>query len=474
MAQRGRPRKNNKITNALESAAAVKNGLSNVLGLGYGVGGGNPFVPEISQTNTIFINLRWYLISNMRQVLSQAYVELGLIKTVVDVPVDDGFRNGVRIKSKQLAEEEIQKLQIAIEKDNDIGIYAQAQKWNRLFGGAGVITLTGENWEEPLDIENIQPNDIIGFRAVDMWELYGDRQNLENGEGNLEDIHSEFYSYYGKKIHKSRVHILKGLEAPSFIRPRLRGWGFSVLESILRPVNQYLKTEDLIFEVLDEFKIDYYKFKGLVNTLMSPQGEQLVQQRIKCTNAGKNFNNAVVLDSEDDWQQKELSFTGIAETLTSIRMGVACALRMPLTKIFGISASGFSSGQDDIENYNSMVEGEVRAKSRPGIVNMVKIRSQQLFGFIPDDISIDFEPLRILSAEQQENVKTQQFSRLMQAVSAGHMTEKEFKDACNKEELLCIQIDTSVEKLEPEPSDENIEAKKAPEGTINKTPQAKN
>ena len=30
-------------------------------------------------------------------------------------------------------------------------------------------------------------------------------------------------------------------------------------------------------------------------------------------------------------------------------------LKMPITKLFGISAAGFSSGEDDIENYNSMI-----------------------------------------------------------------------------------------------------------------------
>jgi uncharacterized protein len=432
-------------------------GLNNLNGLGpYGLetlqNG-----PAISDINTVFGNLRWYLISNLRQVLSQMYVEYGVIKTIVDVPVDDAFRKGIKVISKQLSEQQVQELHVAIDQDNDIGVYAQATKWNRLFGGAGVITLTGQDWEIPLDINAIEKDALIGFRAADMWELYGDRQNLENGEGNLEDVHSEFYSYYGRKIHKSRIHMMKGLEAPSFVRPRLRGWGFSIVETLLRSINQYLKTSDLTFEVLDEFKVDYYKFKGLVNTLLSPNGFQTVQQRIRNTNAQKNFNNAVVMDSEDDFQQKQISFQGIAETMTQIRMQVACDLRMPMTKIFGISSAGFSSGEDDIENYNAMVEGEVRAKAKRGLINMIEIRCKQLFDFVPDDITIEFESLRILSSEQEENVKNQKFSRLLQTVNAGLMSVKEFKDACNKENLLGIQIDTTMEKLELQEADQQGE-----------------
>ena len=49
---------------------------------------------------------------------------------------------------------------------------------------------------------------------------------------------------------------MKGLTAPSFLRPRLRGWGFSVVEKLVRSINQYIKATDLGFEVLDEFKLD--------------------------------------------------------------------------------------------------------------------------------------------------------------------------------------------------------------------------
>jgi len=50
---------------------------------------GTLFGKQISQATTVFENLRYYLVSNFRQILSQAYVEIGLIQTIVDIPVDD-------------------------------------------------------------------------------------------------------------------------------------------------------------------------------------------------------------------------------------------------------------------------------------------------------------------------------------------------------------------------------------------------
>lgn len=411
-----------------------------------------PGSAPVEQINTVFQSLRWYLVSNFRQVLNQLYVEIGLVQTIVDVPVDDGFRGGVQIKSKQLDEDQINEIQISLDRDDDLNTAAQAQKWNRLFGGAGVLILTDQDPEEPLDVASIHQDTPLEFRAVDMWELFWDKQNTEGYDPAIQTQDFEYYNYYGEQIHKSRVMRLKGFSSPSFIRPRLRGWGFSVVEPLVRSLNQYLKATDLGFEVLDEFKVDVYKIKNLVNTLMSPIGKQKIQERIQQANYQKNYQNAVVMDSEDDWDHKQLSFAGLAETMTGIRMQVAADMRMPITKLFGTSVSGGlgNTDQNDMENYNSMVEAQVRNKSKYDILRMIEIKCQKLFGFIPDDLSIEFKPLRVLSAEQEENVKTQKFNRIAAARATGEISTYEYREACNKGNLFDITLDNAGDLLNPE------------------------
>jgi phage-related protein (TIGR01555 family) len=402
---------------------------------------GSPYSEQISQVTTVFKNLRWYLVSNFRQPLSEAYVELGLVQAIVDIPVDDALRGGVEIKSQQMSEEEIEKLQVSLDRDDDLQTIAQAAKWNRLFGGSGVIVLTDQDPEEPLDLNAITAESPLSLRAADLWELTWTLQNADVYDPSVQVETPEFYDYYGVKVHKSRVMAMKGLTAPSFIRPRLRGWGFSVVEILIRSINQYLKATDLTFEVLDEFKVDVYKMKNLINTLMSPTGKQAVNQRIQQANYLKNYQHAIVMDSEDDFDHKNLSFAGLAEVMTGIRMQVASDMRMPLTKLFGISSAGFNSGEDDLEVYNSMVESQVRSKIKYDILRVCELKCQKLFGYIPDDLSVQFKPLRVLSAEQEENVKTQKFNRVFQARQAGLISGEQFVDACNRDELLGITLD---------------------------------
>lgn len=441
------------VKNKKQSLPTVQNDIGEAFGFSGIPGmGGFPGSEQISNPTTIFKNLRWYFISNFRQVLCEAYVELGLLQTIVDLPVEDALRGGVEIKSKELDEDEIKELQISLERDNDLNIVGQAAKWTRLFGGAGVIIMTDQDPSEPLDVDSITKDTPLEFRAVDMWELFWDKQNEEGYDPSIQSEQFDHYNYYGEQLHKSRVMRMKGLEAPSFLRPRLRGWGFSVVEKLVRSINQYLKATDLSFEVLDEFKLDVYKIKNLVNTLLSPNGDQKIKRRVQMANWQKNYQNAIVMDSEDDFDHKQLSFAGLGDAMSAIRMQVASDMRMPQSKLFGQSVSGGlgNSDQNDMENYNSMVESEVRSKIKYDILRVCEIKCQKLFGFIPDDLEIEFAPLRVLSAEQEENVKTQKFARLMQARTAGEITTFEFRESCNKSHLLDISLDNSGDELNPD------------------------
>jgi phage-related protein (TIGR01555 family) len=434
----------------------VSNGLAEALlgapGLGFsntptGVGGGSV---QLSQTNTLWRNLRWYLISNIRQLLTQAYVEIGIIKALCDIPVLDAFRGGIVINSGQLSEDQIRQLQVKMEEEQDLAQLAQSKIWGRLFGGGALITATDQDPAEPLNIEEIDKNSPLKFIDADLWELYSNNQTLQSTERpiQLTKVTPVHYQYYDQRVHQSRLMLTKGSKAPSLIRARLLGWGLSEVEVLIRSINQFLKASDLTFEVLDEFKLDVFGIKNLTNTLLSPGGDATIRRRVAIANAQKNYNNALVMDSEDTYDHKQLSFTGISETMIGIRMAVASDVRMPLTKLFGISAAGFSSGEDDIENYNAMVESTIRTPAKYQIVKMVKLRCQQLFGFVPDDIMIDFKPLRMLSMEQEENVKTQKFNRVLQATQANKMTDKEFREACNKSNLVEIQLNMSQDVID--------------------------
>lgn len=442
---------------AKESAQRIENGLADIFpGQGVpGIGGPGSLSPQNfgygtrdqeSSPATMFQSMRNVLISNYRQLLSQAYAEIGLIGTFIDVPVDDALRGGVDIKSAELDEDDIELLRVSLERDGDLTAMGYGAKWARLFGGGGVIIMDDRDLSEALDIDNVAEGSDITFRPFDLWELSPISVAQEDGDATDHNRLAGYYepskwTYYGKSVHSSRVLRMRGKEPPSYLRNMLRGWGLSSVEALVRSINQYLKSTDLAFDVMDEFKLDIFSFKGLVNTLLSPGGDQAIRQRVAIASSQKNYNNAIVLDADDKYDSKQLSFTGISEAMTAVRMQVASDVRMPITKLFGISATGFNSGQDDIEVYNSMVESQIRTPLKHALLIMIEIKCQVLFGFIPEDLSIEFKSLRVLSDVDTESVKTQKFNRVIQAKSAGEITDLEFRNAVNKGKLFDITLD---------------------------------
>jgi phage-related protein (TIGR01555 family) len=223
----------------------------------------------------------------------------------------------------------------------------------------------------------------------------------------------------------------------------------SEMERLIRSINSYLKNQDVVFELLDEAKIDVYKMNGFNNALLNADGTRMIAQRVQGANQVKNFQHALVMDKDDEYEQKQIAFSGLGDILTQIRQGVAADVKMPMTKLFGTSAAGFSSGEDDIENYNSMIKNQVQAKTKHLIVQMLQICSQIKFGFMPDDLKIEWKSLRILGADEEEKVKDSQFNRVMSAYQSGLIPAEEAKKSINKGSLLPVEIDVDIPASEP-------------------------
>ena len=434
-----KPAKKNKIVSVKDRS--VQNSNSMLAGI-FDNGDASSYSPlsmsfglgAVNQYNPLTLN---------RVLLSYAYMTIGVIQTFIDQPVEDAFRGGVEIETDELDEEDLDKLQDVLEECDDYKEVKDSMKWAKLFGGAGLIVNTDQDPKEELDFDAIDENSPLSFIAADRWEL---TLNFL-----LEDRVPCPYNYYGQQIHKSRVMKVNGKEAPSFIRRRLQGWGMSELERTIRDINSYNKNQDVIYELLDEAKTDVWKLQALNSQLLSGAAQQQLSKRLNLATNLKNFHNALIMDKDDDYEQKQISFGGLAEMQNQNRIGMAASVRMPMTKLFGQSASGFSSGEDDIENYNALIESEVRAKALKVISPVIKLRCQQLFGFIPEHMEIRFNPLRVLSAEQEENVKDKKFQRGSALYSQGMLNGKEYADYLKKENVQIMNTEVGDGIRDPEP-----------------------
>jgi phage-related protein (TIGR01555 family) len=434
----------------------------------------------LSSYGTVAYSNNYSLMTLNRIILTYLYTGNGIFQTAIQLPIQDALSKRVEIESSEMSAEDIEDLLDWMEQpfNNSTDSFTpwtvleNTYTWVRLYGGGGVLINDGKDPETPFDPSNL---------ALGPLELYDiDRWQMDYGSyfHNMDDLFDdwtdrEFFYVHGVKIHKSRILRSRGKRAPYYVRRQLRGWGMSEGERMIRDLNLYLKTQDVLYEVLDESKLDIYKMKGLAQKLLTKGGTAAVQDRVLKANQLKNYVNALILDENDEYEQKSLTFTGLAEVMRENRMGVAAALRMPMTKLFGLSASGFNTGESDLENYNAFVESDIRTPMRPMIKKVLEIGCSKLFGYVPS-FRIKYPSLRVLSAMDEETVKTSQLNRALSLYDRGLIDSYEVAQMGNKDGW--INIETNAEKglLDPQPIPPNggefIEQVSAPGTSTETTP----
>ncbi len=421
-------RKGTKVHNSLASMSGLMGGHASPL---------TSFNPMLQNNVYAPLTIDW-------NVLQYAYKTSGMLETMIDLPVDDAFRGDINIRSKQMDPDDLKLLGDTWKKKGVRKVFATAGKWTRLFGGGAVIASTNAPMETPLDYRQLARDGRVEFYACNRWELMSTWRT------------SPTYNFYGKTIDASRVLTMVGKEAPYTLRWQLAGWGMSELERVLEDFNTYIRVKNVIYELLQEAKVDVYKLKDFANQMLSAEAEAATNRRMQITNAQKSYNAAILLDAEDDFLQRQISFSGLAEIYREARIEFAAAAHFPMRKLFGISSTGLnadSSGDTDTENYNSMVEGEVREELRPAIMWGLNLLCTALFGDTFDDLDFEWAPLSAISQMEEQQINDLKFNRLMVLFDRGLVDEVQLTDMLAKEKLLDSEVELQ-EPPEPEPEED--------------------
>ena len=395
----------------------------------------------LSGHGTIMYSANQYLITLNYITLAYLYANNGLFAKAIDLPINDALSKGIEIKSSELDNDDIDTILEYMDDKKLWDTIESFEAWRNLFGGAGLVINTNQDPAEKFS--GIQQGEPFELYDADRWQLV--MSDLMVSNMNQYDYNPDFipaFNINGVKIDRSRVLIGKGRRAPWHIRNRLQGWGMSKAEKMIRDLNLYLKTQNVLFEILDESKIDVYHIQGLATKLLSNQGRQ-VAQRIQTANQLKNIVNALVLDSNEQFESKTHSFSGLAEVMNENRIGIASALGVPMTKLFGLSPSGFSTGDSDLDSYYQTVESDERRQLKPVLKQVIDLVCQHLFGYVPR-FKITFPPLKQLSEKEQEEIKNLKTDRILKLYEQRLLTPKETIQMAKKEQLL--DIETAIER----------------------------
>lgn len=443
---------NRKEFNKKRLSNRVTNGLCNAMGLPTDPMGN---VKDPNVLSKIFqgdVNslITWHWLA-----LTNAYNKNAFLQTAVNQKVEDAFRNdGLIIDSKTLSTEELEELRQTMEEEGDITAIMDCIRWGRLYGGGCLVAQTEQDPELPIDEKQLKGKKLK-FLATNRWqctplgispyvaEKFAFTDTMHEGEVKRDNVNNY------QDVDRSRVAIFTGTNAPYLTRQLMQGWNTSIFEGILEPIENLLGGFNVTLELLSEAKIDIFKIADLATTLISPDGERKIRQRLSIATANKNYKGSLAMDSNDDYQQKQINFGGIPQLIEQL-MYIFCGyLRYPVSKLFGVGSSGFSSGEDDIENYNGTVDSEVRIPARQLISWVVKLRCWQLFGRELPDFRPKWRPLRVMSEKEQAEINSRRLADYIVLLEHQVMTPKQVAQKLTEDTYILFS-DEEINKVSDE------------------------
>ncbi len=143
--------------------------------------------------------------------------------------------------------------------------------------------------------------------------------------------------------------------------------------SDLQAPYEHIKTFDTAIlstgDTIQEANVDVLFVPGMNNQIAAGQESQ-VREYARVMKETKSSTGLLLIDagtseSQGRYEQKNAQFTGLSDVITKMATVLAGALDRPITVLFGQSASGFSSGEEDNKAYYETINGMQESRLRP-------------------------------------------------------------------------------------------------------------
>lgn len=334
--------------------------------------------------------------------LLASYRSAWLPRAIVDIPAQDATR---KWRSWQAEADQISKIERVERKLRVRETVLQGLIAARLFGGSAIYISTGETaTDKPLDPSKVKEiKSLVVLNPMQITPGQINRDIYSDYYGRPE--HYELQSQNGApiRIHASRLVVLEGNSVPD-ITTQYTGWGDSVLQSTMEAVLQADSANANISSLIFEAKVDVFRFQGLMTQLGANQ-DDLIIKRMSAQATIKGINGAVVLDKEDEYEQKSASFAGLPDLMDRFMNNVAGASRIPVTRLFGRSAAGLSgTGDGDERVYFDHINHLQTTEIEPALHNLDECLIWTALGSRPEEIFYEWNPLRQVTEKERADI----------------------------------------------------------------------
>jgi hypothetical protein len=229
-------------------------------------------------------------------------------------------------------------------------------------------------------------------------------------------------------------------------------WGLSVVERMLDRLIAFDSATLGAAQLLFKSHLRVIKVKGFREALaVGGKTEAAVIKQFQYIRQLQTNEGLTILDMEDEFDYKSITFSGIPELIDQFGTQVSGAVQIPIVRLFGQSPSGFSTGETDLRNYYDHIHKEQENKLRPQLDVLFDVVARSLFGAeLPEDFEYKFNPLWTLSDSEKATIAASDSSSIGSSFTSGIIT----KPVALKELLQQSRITGRFTNI----TDEDIEA----------------
>lgn len=330
---------------------------------------------------------------HVRQEIDAALRGDWIARKIVTVPPNDMTREGREWKADKA---DIEKIEAVEQRHGTMRKLRDALENARAYGGGALLLGYGDGNPEMPAPTNIGKDGLKYVLSLNRYELtpgkvIKDVLSPWHGEPEYWQVSSE--SRGSVRVHPSRVIAFQGNRR---LDRDVNGewWGDSVLESVYEAVRNAALANEGIASLIPEAKIDIIKIPNLSNNLQTEEYSNRLVTRFTLANQMKSLVNALVLDKEEEWEQKQLSFANLPETIREFMSIVAGAADIPATRLLGQSPGGLNAtGESDIRNYYDRIKADQNMDLRPALARLDDAIIASALGSRPADIWYAFNSL---------------------------------------------------------------------------------
>jgi uncharacterized protein len=292
-----------------------------------------------------------------------------------------------------------------------------ASKWARAYGGCILIPVLrsqpDEVLAEPLDYDQIEKDDLVGFQVVDRWRCNNDgtiiRDPLDPELGMPERYRLAESSV---SLHHTRVIRLEGREMPYFIWRANALWHDSVLQILINNLKQYDSAVAALTTMMFQMNVDIIMQSGLRAALSTKNGKANALERFRQFVLNKSFNGVGVLDKDtEEYQRHPYTFSGVDKAFDKVMHDVCGAADVPFTRLFGQSPAGMNAtGESDDRHYYDHVAARREEHLDPALNKLDEFLIRSALGYMPEGYESEWLPLwqpTDTEKAQTENTKAQ-------------------------------------------------------------------